>query len=65
MANIPGLKAVHAIITPACRTNRGYVEAFDEAVRRLKNEYLACQGDANAGANFHVVLTVERSQEPS
>jgi hypothetical protein len=59
-AQVVGIKAVHAIITPTCRNNRGHIEAFDEAVRRLKNEYLACQGDANADANFHVVLTVER-----
>lgn len=59
---IPGIKAVHAIISPTCRTNRGIEGAFDEAVRRLREEYLACQGEHNKDSNFHVVLTVERKE---
>lgn len=36
---IPGVKAAHAIITPACRENRGVDAAFEEAVRRLREAY--------------------------
>lgn len=60
MSFVPGLSAHHAIITPTCRVNRGPIDAFDEAVRRLKAQYLACHGADNETANFHVVLTVER-----
>lgn len=58
MTTIPGIKAQHAIITPTCRMNR--LDPFSEAVRRLRREYDACQLEANTGANFHLVLTVER-----
>jgi hypothetical protein len=57
---VPGVTAKHAIITPVCRTGRGVEGAFDEAVRRLREEYLACQTAGNAEASFHLVLTVER-----
>ena len=60
MANIPGIKAVHAIVSKTCRLNRGVDGAFEEAVERLRREYLACQNDANIDANFHIVLSVER-----
>ena len=56
----PGIKALHAIISPLCRANRTTEGAFDEAVNRCRTEYLACQNEANAEANFHLVLTVER-----
>lgn len=58
---IPGIKAVHAIITPTCRMNRTDAGAFDEAVRRLRDEYIACLRGAVTG-NFHLVLTVERRE---
>jgi len=57
-----GITAVHAIITPACRSNRGVEGALEEAVRRVREEYLACQNADNANANFHVLLTVERKE---
>jgi hypothetical protein len=57
---VPGITAKHAVITPVCRANRGIAEAFDEAVRRLRDEYLACQTPGNDRAAFHLVLTVER-----
>lgn len=57
---IPGIKAVHAIITPVCRANRTDEGAFTEAMRRLETEYLACLDHPSPGMTFHVVLTVER-----
>jgi hypothetical protein len=63
---IPGIKGSHAIITPTCRANRGVYGAWDEAVQRMRAEYLACcQGDANTAASFHVVLTVDRPRPPA
>ncbi len=62
--NLPGLKSGHAIITPTCRANRGHMEAFDEAVSRLRAAYERYAGvDANAEANWHLALTVERPGE--
>lgn len=57
---IPGLKAEHAIITPACR-ERGDAVVVADAMERIASELLAVMdAEANAGANFHLVLTVER-----
>lgn len=63
-ATVPGVKAKHAVVTPACRRNRGELEAFDEAARRLREEYAAVlEGWKRSGQaerlNFHLVLTVE------
>lgn len=58
--SVPGVKALHATITPQCRVARSALGAFDEAVVRLRNEYLACQVKANEGADFHLILSVER-----
>lgn len=61
MAEIPGIKGAHAIITPTCRSNRGDFGAFAEAVQRLRTEYaasLAARG--NDGSRYHVVLVVEK-----
>lgn len=59
---LPGIKAKHAIITPNCRkVQGGDKEAFNEAARRLLDEYLAIiylRGDKKR-ANYHLVLTVE------
>ena len=41
-STIPGLKAQHVIVTPACRSGRGVEGAIDEALRRIREEYLAC-----------------------
>jgi len=58
---VPGITAKHAIITPACRSSHTAEGAFEEAVRRLREEYLTCAGlDCNATVSFHLVLTVER-----
>lgn len=62
---VPGIKAQHAIITKVCRANRTTDGAFDEAVARLRREYVACQNEANQEANFHLVLTVERLERAS
>lgn len=55
----PGMTAHHAIITPTCRENRGIDGAINEALMRIRAEYLLCQVPENDGAKFHVVLTVE------
>lgn len=52
-------KALHAIITRECRANRGDEGAIDEALARVRTEYLACVGNPRI-AQFHVTLTVER-----
>ncbi len=60
MSNIPGMNAVHAIVTPACRENKTNMGAFDEAVERLRSMYLSClEGRGEDGSNYHVVLSVE------
>lgn len=64
---IPGVKAKHAIITPACRTRprpefdpNPALAAFDEAARRIREEYAAiCEGRPDAWTG-HLVLTIER-----
>lgn len=62
--DIDGLKCCHAIITPTCRLNRSIEGAIDEALRRIKDQYLATvYAPANARAKFHVVLTVDRWSE--
>lgn len=61
MQKIPGIKAHHAIITDACRRAQGGDSAaFDEAVRRIKVEYVrAVAGRAvQKGVEYHLVLTV-------
>jgi hypothetical protein len=60
---IPGIKAQEAVISPTCRANRGVEGAIDEALRRIKDEYMALQILVNVDAKFHVVLTVERHKE--
>ena len=60
--HIPGMTAIHAIITDECRSGRGDLGAIDEALRRARKELDLCvrgrpQGK---GAKFHVVVTVER-----
>jgi hypothetical protein len=58
---IPGLAAKHAIVTPVCRQNKTYIGALDEAVERLRQEYISCtQVLENQDAIYHFVLTVER-----
>ena len=63
-ANIPGIKARHAIVTPNCRiVQGGNIEAFEVAVGVLKKEYEACMAlECNELANFHLVLTIDREK---
>lgn len=61
MSHLPGLKALHAIISDDCRRNRGDEGAIDEALRRVREEYLACvrSWHPHKGVKFNVLLTVE------
>ena len=63
-ANIPGIKARHAIVTPNCRiVQGGNIEAFEVAVGMLKKEYEACMAlECNELADFHLVLTIDREK---
>ncbi len=59
---LPGIKAVHAIITPTCRKNRTPIGAIQEAYERVMREYMACIAvTENAQANYHLAFTVERA----
>lgn len=69
-SRIPGIKAIHAIVTPSCRTvPRPHLDAdpvmaaFDEAVLRLRTEYAACCQARKDGFTAHVVLTIEGERE--
>ena len=56
---IPGLCALHAIITPTCRANRGDDGALEEAFDRIRRAYAACVEGRGDGANYRVALVVE------
>ena len=61
--DIPGTPARHAIITENCMKTHGDLGAFDEGVRRLREEYqsiLNGWGERAKELTFHIVLTVER-----
>lgn len=61
MSQVPGITAKHAIITPECRAGRTDLGAFDEALDRLRTEYLKVldlRGEEGP-ANYHLVLSVE------
>lgn len=67
MAHIPGVKALHTVITPNCRKIHGNngMGAFDEAVKRLREEYAHCLDGwekAENQPNYHLVLMVERQK---
>lgn len=60
---VPGSTAHHSIITPECRTNRGDVGAFDEAVDRARREYdgiVEGWRKWNVQPTLHLLLTLER-----
>jgi len=64
--NVPGLKAQHAVVTPACIDSKGISGACGEALERLRIEFLSCsQYVANRHAHFHFVLTVDRPNAPN
>ena len=56
----PGVSARHAIISDQCRINRGNEGAIDEALARIREEFLQIAPKWELGNNttFHVVLTV-------
>jgi hypothetical protein len=56
-----GIKAVHAIITDTCRSNRGDINAGKEAISRLAHEYdsLTNWHELGKGVKFHLILAVE------
>ena len=64
MFETKGIKAVHAIITDECRTNRGDVEAGKEAISRLATEYdsLIKWHKVGKDVKFHLILAVELEQ---
>jgi predicted DNA-binding protein (UPF0278 family) len=53
------ITAKHAIITPVCR-QKGDMEAFEEAVERLREQYRQSVTSWGDLANYHVKLEVER-----
>lgn len=61
---IPGITAVHAIISDNCRKGRTDDGAFEEAVRRMKTEYDAIMKGwpIGKGTTIHMALTVERPE---
>lgn len=61
---LPGMTAIHAIITDDCRTGRGDEGAVDEALKRAREELKLCLGgwEHGRGAKFHVAVTVERPE---
>lgn len=70
-SRVPGIKARHAIITPACRTvPRPHLDAdpamaaFEEAVGRLREEYRAVCSMRHDGFRAHVVLTIQPPEGP-
>lgn len=61
--SVPGAAASHSIITEGCRSNRGDVGAFEEAVERARKAYdeiVAGWRSAPLQPTVHLVLTVER-----
>lgn len=63
---IPGTPAKHCIITEACREGRGDHGAIDEALARIRAEYLECVNGwlVGSGPRFHLVLTLEKPKGP-
>ena len=62
MTEIPGICAKHKIITPECLKLHSLDGAYVLALNDIEKEFFACANTENleAGAKFHLVLTVER-----
>ena len=63
MSSTEGTPALHAIITPECRSTRGDEGAWAEAVARAKAEYdaiLAGWRRSELQPTLHLVLGIER-----
>ena len=54
--------ASYQIITPACQAHHGSaLEAFNQAVNRLREEYMECvNGWGDEQPDFHLCLSVAR-----
>lgn len=65
--NIPGIKAVHAIISDDCRrkVEKTRVSAFTLAMQKLEAEIepLINAHPIGCGTKFHFVLTVEPKEQ--
>lgn len=63
MATVPGTQVTAVFITPECRSNRGDMGAWDEAVKRLRTQYdevvEGWQG-RDEQPTLNLVLTMER-----
>jgi hypothetical protein len=60
---VPGSQVTQASITPDCRLGRGAFMAWDEAVRRLREQYDAIidgWADEPVGPTIHLTMTMER-----
>lgn len=59
---VAGVKAHHSYITDVCRTNRGDDGAFQEVVRRLREQYdfLTRRWPIGSDVKMHFVLTLDR-----
>ena len=59
---VAGIKAHHSFITDTCRRNRSDVGAFNEVVRRLREQFdiLAGKWPIGSDVKFHFVLTLDR-----
>lgn len=59
---LPGVKAKHAIVSTACRDQRGDGNAAYVAVKRIEDELLVLlkAWPKEKNATFHLVLTVDR-----
>lgn len=57
---VPGVSARHTVITDTCRTNRGDLGAWEEAVARLRAAYVQALPAWPVGTEveFHLALTV-------
>ena len=60
----PGIAACHAYITRECLRQRGFEGAIDEALARIKREYIACRASIDTGSTPHIVLTIDHSTQP-
>jgi hypothetical protein len=62
MLTMPGMQAMHAIVSDECRKGRGDDGVIDEVVRRLSESMRATlKGwDLGRGVKIHVGMTVER-----
>jgi len=58
---LPGIAALHCVITDQCRENRTDYGALEEVIHRLRREYSSILENRKneKGVNYRVVLLVE------